>query len=140
MAKTDIRSNMDRTYITDIAHFLTKEGAIAPASGPAKRFADYLTSIVVQVTAPIAGKTISTMVQCQGRHSRKQCTGKIESNIDLQTGEIIWRCPACSDIGRICNWQGSFWDCRTDMQPQQWRTLAHTHWHFRPRGSVSAFA
>jgi len=33
-------------YITDLSHFLDEKGAIAPKSGPARRFAEFLADVV----------------------------------------------------------------------------------------------
>ena len=98
------------TYITDLKHFLTKDGAIAAIGGQAKRFADILTMIVVDATTPSAERSSTSKVQCWHRPGRKRCTGLIEAGITPDTDAIRWECPACGNNGIISNWQGTLWD------------------------------
>ena len=41
---------MAKTFVVDLTHFLTEDGAIAPMPGPARRLAEYLGTIVADAT------------------------------------------------------------------------------------------
>jgi len=101
---------MGDTWVTDLTHFLREDGSIAPASGPARKLAEHLGSIVACVTGRTGCARRLMSVQCRRRPRRKKCPGKIEAGIDRETVEIIWHCPICSDNGYIRNWQGTMWD------------------------------
>ena len=105
---------MSGTWITDITHFLTGEGAIAPAAGPAKRFADFLVKIVIDATTLSVNGSAKTKVRCRRRPGRRLCPGEIETDIDVVTEEIVWWCPVCGDNGIIRNWKASMRDCTND--------------------------
>lgn len=102
---------MGDTWISDLRHFLDKDGAIAPKAGPAKRMADYLTRIVMDATTSLHSVSIDAVVRCRRRPGRRPCPGEIETDIDSETSQIVWWCPACGDNGYIRNWKGSLWDC-----------------------------
>ncbi len=59
--------------ITDLTHFLLPDGSIAPKDGPARRLADYLTSIVVAETTPIQTQSTAMVVHCRKRPNRRPC-------------------------------------------------------------------
>jgi len=101
---------MRGTFVIDLTHFLTDEGAIAPVSGPARRFAEFLASLVVDASTLPSNDSTTTQVSCRRRPGRKRCAGKIETDLDPDTDAIIWFCPACGDNGIIRNWQGTLWD------------------------------
>ena len=108
---------MGDTWITDLTHFLTTDGAIAPTSGPARRLADFLAKITVDATTLSLGDpSTSTRVKCRRRPARKPCSGEIEAGIDTESESIIWWCPVCGDNGVISNWKGSIWDCTNDAK------------------------
>ncbi len=107
---------MGDTWITDITHFLTRDGAIAPTAEPARRFAEFLAKLAVDATTPSLDGSTHTSVRCRRRPARKLCTGEIETDIDAETEEIVWWCPACGDNGIIRNWKGSMWDCTNDAK------------------------
>ena len=44
---------MPDTWVTDLKHFLNANGSIAPPSGPARKLAEHITSIVVELTAEL---------------------------------------------------------------------------------------
>ena len=108
---------MRGTFVIDLTHFLTDEGAIAPVSGPARRFAEFLASLVVDASSPITGESETTQVSCRRRPGRKRCTGKITTDQDPDTGAIVWQCPVCGDNGIIRNWRGTLWDRTADATP-----------------------
>jgi hypothetical protein len=29
---------------------------------------------------------------------------------DADNFDVLWFCPVCDDNGRICGWEGTFWD------------------------------
>ena len=108
--KVEMTTIMNETWITDLTHFLTPQGAIAPAAGPARRFAERLTRLVVAATAPPGVEAKPSPVPCWRRPGRQRCTGLIATALDPATGEVIWGCPVCGQQGRIHHWQGSRWD------------------------------
>lgn len=97
---------MADTWITDLQHFLDEDGCIGPPSGPARRLAEYLASIVDAATR----YDEYVAVRCRRRPGRKPCRTELEIWTDLDTDDIHWRCPACDDNGLISNWQDSRWD------------------------------
>lgn len=107
---------MSGTFVTDMTHFLTEDGAIAPVSGSAKRIAEFLASLVVDASSPVTSKSATTRVCCRRRPGRKRCTGTISTDLDPDTDAIIWFCPVCGDNGIIRNWQGTLWDRSFDGQ------------------------
>src|SRR5687768_11848660 len=102
---------MGDTWITDLAHFLTRDGAIAPTSGPARRFAEFLAKLAGDATTLSSDGSTNTRVKCRRRPARKLCPGEIETGIDAESEDIVWSCPVCGDNGIIRNWKGSMWDC-----------------------------
>jgi hypothetical protein len=97
-------------FVVDLTHFLASDGSIEPQRGPARRLADYFTKIVVAATATTP-ELNSNMIRCRRRPGRKPCVGEIETDIDTETGQIVWWCPACGEEGTISHWKGSLWDC-----------------------------
>ena len=101
---------MSDTWTTDLRHFLTPDGSIAPKSGPARRLAQHFAAIVREITADIGGETFFPKVRCRRKPNRKPCRGLIESDLNPETGAIVWRCPVCGDNGYIRNWEATLWD------------------------------
>lgn len=91
-------------------HFLDEKGAI-PQSLPkkARQFAENIGNIVACVTEQ-PGPDPKTIVLCWNKINRKQCSGKIHAEIDLQYFDIIWHCLKCGDHGSISYWEHTFWD------------------------------
>lgn len=102
---------MADTWITDITHFLTKDGEIAPTTGPARRFAEFLTKLVVDATTHSLNGSTHAGVKCRRRPARKSCAGQIETDIEVEAEEIVWWCPVCGDNGIVRNWKATVWDC-----------------------------
>ncbi len=98
------------TWITDLTHFLDEDGRIAPESGPARRLAEHLTSIVTMVSRPEIVVPNAYRVRCRRHPKRKPCSGEIEGDLDPETNVVLWWCPECGDNGYIRNWQGTSWD------------------------------
>lgn len=100
-------------YVIDATHYLDDKGDIAPERGPARKMADFLTSVIAHAsdfdrpdTAP--GPACFKCRKRDGRH--------VESWI-ADDGQIIWHCPACGTQGSISNWQGTFWDLSIGHPP-----------------------
>jgi hypothetical protein len=96
-------------YVIDLTHYLDPKGAIAPERGPARKFADFVTTVVAHATdfdrhddtpGPLCFK-------CRKRDQRFVETGLTEDNL------VVWRCLACGTEGQVSNWAGSFWDLST---------------------------
>ncbi len=93
-------------YVIDAKHYLTESGDIAPQRGPARKMADFVTAVVAHASdfdrpeetpGPVCFK-------CRKRDDRRVDTGIADDDV------IIWHCTACGTVGRISNWQGTFWD------------------------------
>jgi hypothetical protein len=106
-----------RTFVTDLTHFLTEEGAIAPMPGPARRLAEFLGNVVIDATTLRTEQDVGERVKCRRRPGRKPCPGEIETDFELDTDTIVWWCPVCGENGYIRNWKGTLWDCATDSIP-----------------------
>jgi len=101
---------MAATWIANLTHFLTEEGAIGPKSGSARNLAEYFTKIVVDATTKLWEEPRKTPVRSRRRPGRKPCVGLIGTDTDPDTDAIVWWCPACGDNGTVTDWQGSRWD------------------------------
>jgi hypothetical protein len=84
---------MGDTWITDITHYLTNDGGIAATTGPARRFAEFLTTLVVHATSHSLNGATDTRVKCRRRPARTLCTGKIETDVDAETEESFGGVP-----------------------------------------------
>ena len=101
---------MSRSFVTNIQHFLDKNGAI-PESMPrqARKFIENLGTIVACVTGQPSASP-KTVVPCWNKINSKLCSGKIASGIDLGSLNILWHCLKCGDNGLISHWEHIFWD------------------------------
>lgn len=97
---------MADTWITDFRHHLDDDGNLAPQSGPARGIADHHAAIVSAATH----FDEYAAVRCRRKPGRKPCSGNLDFMIDLDTDDILWRCPECGDNGEISNWQKTRWD------------------------------
>ncbi len=102
-------------YITDLQHFLTKDGRIAPTKGPAKKLAEFLTLVVALATAPSSSESPASLVACMGEPGKKRCGGSIRARVGSDTYAVHWRCPVCGNQGVISNWRGTLWDRSADI-------------------------
>ncbi len=100
---------MSNIWITDLSHFLTQDGLIAPQSGPAKKFAEFLCAIEMMVTSDFSGQQRETemIIHCRRRPKRKPCCNEIVGFVETETEEILWWCPVCDDNGNIRSWQAT---------------------------------
>lgn len=87
-------------YITDATHFLDAKGAIGPKRGPARKLAEFLGNAIVAATMPRLADSQPTCMKCGNR---------IEASIGA-LDEVLWRCVACPEAGRISNWRNTLWD------------------------------
>jgi hypothetical protein len=93
-------------YVIDARHYLDDKGNIAPKRGPARKLAEFVTSVIAHacdLDRP-DGTPGPPCFRCRKRDNRRVDTGIGEDDA------VVWRCPACGTEGRISNWQGTFWD------------------------------
>jgi hypothetical protein len=99
------------TWVVDLRHFLTPDGAIVDFAGRA--LAEHFASIVADATANIDEKS---GVQCRRRPRHRRCAGVVVSYLSADRHDkdesIQWYCPVCDDNGVISGWQNSRWDRR----------------------------
>ncbi len=50
------------------------------------------------------------VIRCRRRPGRKPCRTELEIWLDLDSDDILWRCPTCDDKSVIRNWRHTFWD------------------------------
>jgi len=94
-------------YISDLTHFLNKEGNI-PKGMPseARELAGFL-AMVVDITTEGQNTILApTPLSC----TKKGCNGVIETALTPNFKEIHWHCPECNTEGIIRNWQGTKWN------------------------------
>jgi hypothetical protein len=101
---------MSTTWMIDINDFLDDYGDVADLPLATRRLFAHITAIIVMATNPDADAPPEYQVQCRRRPNRKRCSGMIQTDLDPDTGDIIWWCPVCNDTGVISNWQDSLWD------------------------------
>ena len=100
---------MSTTWMVDLRHFLTPEGAFVPdLPGPARRLAEYCASLIVDAThdpdAPPA-------VRCRRRPRHRRCTGIVVALPGIDEHDpVYWNCPVCNDTGYISGWQDTLWN------------------------------
>jgi hypothetical protein len=89
------------TYVIDLRHYLNAKGAIAPAKGPARQMAEFVTGVVSAASDLLEEIPSPQCFRC-GKAT-------VQSGI-AQDGAAFWFCPNCNIEGRISFWEGSFWD------------------------------
>ena len=94
------------TYVIDAKHYLDDKGDIAPVRGPARKMADFVTSVIAHASNFDRSDDTDGPVcfRCRKRDNRRVDTGIAEDDA------VVWHCPACASQGRISNWQRTFWD------------------------------
>ena len=98
---------MNRTYITNIRHFLDESGEIAeimPKSG--RMIASYFASLIDTATKAFPTRSFNSSVRCR----TPRCREEIVLTLTDPKKDIHWYCPGCHDEGYISNWQGTKWD------------------------------
>jgi RNA polymerase subunit RPABC4/transcription elongation factor Spt4 len=101
---------MADTWITDITHFLDKEGEIISEPAQARKLAEYFAAIIVMASFLDPDYPTEYRVLCRRRPNRKPCQEEIAGFVEPETDNIVWVCPACGDGGLISNWRGTIWD------------------------------
>ena len=101
---------MSDTWITDITHFLDKDGHIVTEPAQAKQLGDYFAAIVMMASFPDPDYPPEYKVLCRRRPNRKPCKEEIAGWIEPDSDDIFWICPKCQDRGRISNWRGTIYD------------------------------
>ena len=104
---------MGDTWITDIRHFLDKDGNIpVDVPGSVIRLARYFGSIVKSVSSQRDPEDYHTGIYCRRHPGHKPCPGEILAVIDDEKEfAIVWQCPCCDDKGIISGWKGTIFDC-----------------------------
>jgi hypothetical protein len=95
-------------WITDLRHFVNKDGSRTDMPNRTRRLSDYFGSIVKGVTIR-RGDKLATGVGCKGRFRQGPCPGEIIAYINEHDG-ISWSCPVCMNNGVISGWKGTIWD------------------------------
>jgi len=106
---------MNRTYVTDMRHYLDRNGAVPDdIPGPALNIGLFLGPIVAWVTTHETRPKVRTNVPCRSRPGRRRCTGIMYAGFHSDGSTIVWQCPVCHDNGFIRGWEGTVWDRRRD--------------------------
>ncbi|MEI8006404.1 MAG: hypothetical protein WCI48_09355 [Bacteroidota bacterium] len=96
-------------YITNLSHFLDKQGNIVKEMHQESReMAGFLALIVDAATKEIEPQAMATIIRCHN----KKCAGTIEIVVGSEKDEIMWMCTHCDDAGKISGWQKTRWDNR----------------------------
>ena len=98
-------------YVIDTTHFLNAKGDIGPEKGPARKMADFITSVIAHASDfdRSDGVPGPVCVRCRKRDDRRVETSMTDG------GVVVWHCPTCGTDGFISNWQGTFWDLSQGM-------------------------
>lgn len=101
---------MNKNYVTNIRHFLDKNGAFAiELTQEARVMAEELGKIINCVTKA-SRKTPKTDVRCWCKCNKKKCAGEMDAGINLKDFCIFWHCKTCGDSGSITHWENTFMD------------------------------
>lgn len=93
-----------------MVHYLDAEGCLVDLPGPPRNLANHLGAIVSALRSQPPGEPRQTSVTCRRRLGRRPCAGQIWAVIEVGSGQISWKCPACGDNGVIYQWEGTPWD------------------------------
>jgi len=107
------QEEMKYCWITDVSQYLDEQGNLHPsATRSSIIIAGYFGRIISAATRQATFGPFCSGIKCRRRPHGKPCAGRIEIiYVDhLGDGSIFWRCPDCSDKGRIYGWIGSCWD------------------------------
>jgi hypothetical protein len=99
------------TWIVDLRHYLTPNGAMAEMPPRARILAEYFAAIVFDATASLDDPPT---VRCRRRPRHQRCPGIVVSYPSAEEDGISWYCPLCHDNGIIRGWEGTFWDGFSD--------------------------
>ena len=98
-------------YVIDALHYLNDKGDIGPEKGPARKMADFITSVIAHASdfdRP-GGTPGPVCFKCRKRNNHRVDTFMSDDDA------VVWYCPACHTEGRISNWHGTFWDLSHGM-------------------------
>lgn len=112
---------MADTWITDMTHYLDRDGELGDLPTPALNLALFQGSIVSWVTShgrPEGGleDAEKTNVYCRRSPGRRRCRGQIRAGFDAGSSAILWHCPVCGDQGYIRGWEATLWDRSFDWK------------------------
>jgi hypothetical protein len=96
-------------FVSDLRHFLDMPD---DAPGPARKMAEYLSSVVRAATAGKAGAAWVSALACRRRPGNRPCPGHIAVFRADLPAPIEWRCTSCGDEGLISGWEDSPFDLR----------------------------
>ena len=98
-------------YVIDTTHFLNAKGDIGPEKGPARKMADFITSVIAHASDFDRSDGVPGPVcfKCRKRDDRRVDTSMTDDDV------VVWHCPTCGTDGFISNWQGTFWDLSQGM-------------------------
>lgn len=99
---------MTKTYVTDITHFLDKNGELIEMPGPARKLASFLVLLIDATTQACPARDSDTHIRCR----TIACRGSIRASLASRDDEISWHCPECGHNGVIRNWRETKWDQR----------------------------
>jgi hypothetical protein len=96
-------------WVINIQHWLneTKSG---PAVPQLRLKVKMLSEIITYATSVAAGIPMESIPNCWRRPKRKPCKGELNIDLDLNSGQIQWRCEVCGDEGVVSGWEGLIWD------------------------------
>jgi hypothetical protein len=101
-------SEPPRSYVIDMDHTIQALDPDAVVPEPARRFAEYVGSVVIAASAAprgrASGRATTTKLPC--RH----CSEFIEVRVVGEPAQAEWGCPGCGEEGVVSNWQGTLWD------------------------------
>ncbi len=94
------------THISDLTHFLDKNGEIAKSMPKeAREKASFFTLLIDKFTSSWKNE-LKTDIRC----FQPGCDGHIFTRKNFQTHDIEWHCLMCGASGTITKWQGTKWD------------------------------
>jgi hypothetical protein len=97
------------TYVTDLTHFLTDDGLLAP--GRPGQVGGWFARVAAAASLHPCEETVMTALPCRRRPGRRPCPGYIDL-IRHRDGAIEWACSDCDANGFISGWEGTRWDRR----------------------------
>jgi hypothetical protein len=98
-------------YVIDVRHYLDDKGNIEPKKGPARKMANFITSVIAHASDFDRPESTPGPVcfKCLKRDNHRVETGMTDDDA------VAWYCPACRTEGFISNWQETFWDISHGM-------------------------
>ncbi len=100
------------TMITNIQHFLDKNGEVPDMSLEAQELVSFLSAIIEAVSTKYDASAAFADTKCRTIVNGKSCAGEIEVWVYAEDNRIGWECLECGDEGVISDWEGTPWDKR----------------------------